>query len=82
MVPADHRLGKPGGSGLQIAFAGSTMSGANAHNTSRGSTFLTPYMYVGDYIEVMTYQSSGGALNTSVGAASGLPFFTIILISG
>lgn len=72
----------PGGSGVQTPFAAGDAAAASNHNTSRAVRFLTPYMYVNDYIEVMTFQSSGGALNTSITAAGGLPFFSVELVSG
>ena len=43
---------------------------------------LTPYMYVGDFLEVIAWQSNTGSVSTSVTSQYGPPIWTIQHVSG
>jgi hypothetical protein len=54
--------GNPGGAGNMTVF-GQYSGPAGGAQVATG--MLSPYMYAGDYVEVLAYQSSGGSLNTA-----------------
>jgi hypothetical protein len=73
----------PAGSGVVVPFGGEsvyTVSGSVATCVSAES--LTPYMYVGDFLEVIVWQSFTGSLSTSVTSQYGPPIWTIQHVSG
>jgi hypothetical protein len=74
----------PAGSGVQAYFGNATINNqSGSASTGVTSKSLTPYLYDGDYVEVIAFQNSGGALSTQPLAASeGPSYFTISLVSG
>jgi hypothetical protein len=73
----------PAGSGLFLPFGGAsvyTVSGSVA--TCVAAKSLTPYMYVGDFLEVIAWQSNTGSVSTSVTSQYGPPIWTIQHVSG
>lgn len=76
--------GNPAGSGLTTLFGTSSVytltSGTIASCVV--SEALTPYMYDGDFLQVMAWQDSGGALSTVNTSDFGPPVWAISLASG
>jgi hypothetical protein len=69
---------------VQTYFGNATINNqSGSASTGVTSKSLTPYLYDGDYVEVIAFQNSGGALSTQPLAASeGPSYFTISLVSG
>jgi hypothetical protein len=69
--------GNPAGPGVTTQFGRAGIAAVSGAATCASSKSLTPYMYDGDYAQVLAYQSSGGNLatttpsNLSVTMASG-----------
>ena len=58
--------GNPGGAGNTTIFGQfSTTPAGGSQDTWATTGMASPYMYAGDYAEVLAWQSSGGALNTA-----------------
>lgn len=55
--------GNPGGAGNTTIFGLFSATPASGINTVVATGMTGPYMYAGDYVEVLAYQSSGGALS-------------------
>lgn len=72
----------PAGAGVTTTF-GFTSLPPSSGVTAVPAASLTPQlMYVADYVEVLGWQNSGGALSTTLTGAQGPSFFTIALASG
>ena len=68
----------PAGAGLTTLFGVASVYAVGAGIASCvSSKSLTPYMYDGDFIQVYAYQSSGGALLTTITSDFGPPVFSI-----
>jgi hypothetical protein len=74
----------PAGSGVTIPFGMSALNNAGGSLTSAVATkFLTPYMYDGDYLQVLTYQNQGAAVSTQpLAADQGPMLLTMMHVSG
>jgi hypothetical protein len=70
----------PAGSGLQTYLAAATQNNDGVAWGAASQT-LTPYMYDGDYVEVVTWQNTGVSVTTLI-TAQGPSWFTISLASG
>ena len=56
--------GNPAGPGNTVIFGLFSAIPASGLNTIVSTGMTGPYMYAGDYVEVLAFQSSGSALNT------------------
>lgn len=73
----------PAGSGNTTLFGTSSMVSSSASLAScTASSALTPYMYDGDFLQVLAWQDSTGALSTINSSDFGPPIWTIGLVSG
>ena len=70
----------PAGAGVTTQFGVASYFAAG--NAGACARFLTPYLYVSDYVEVLTWQTSGGNLALSVAGGQGPPWFSVVLVSG
>lgn len=64
----------PGGAGNVSAFGGVSANADTSTDTHLQFSQQSPYLYIGDYVQVIGYQTSGG--NLAIGSASQL-FITL-----